>query len=61
MEEPNLTPPSDDEPIPAGIRSLRDLIDAATGKTIIDQQPKEDAGLAEPCPIPSWRWSGSMR
>src|SRR5574340_141551 len=52
MEEPDLTPPSDDEPIPAGIRSLRDLIDAATGKTIIDQQPKEDSGLAEPLPYP---------
>lgn len=52
MEEPDLNPPSDDEPIPAGIRSLRDLIDAATGKTIIDQQPKEDAGLAEPLPYP---------
>lgn len=52
MEDPILTPPSDEEGIPSGIRSLRDLIDAATGKTIIDQQPKEDAGLAESLPYP---------
>lgn len=52
MEDPILTPPPDDEVVSTGIRSLRDLIDAATGKTIIEQQPMEDAGLAESLPYP---------
>lgn len=46
------TQPPDDETVTTGIRSLRELIDAATGKTFEDQKPKEDSGLAESLPYP---------
>jgi magnesium chelatase subunit I len=36
----------------AGIRSLRELIDQATGKNLTDIYPKEDSGLAEALPYP---------
>lgn len=52
MEDPILTPPPDDDVVNSGIRSLRELIDVATGKTVIDHLPKEDAGLAESLPYP---------
>ncbi len=46
------TQPPDDDTVTTGIRSLRELIDVATGKTFEDQRPKEDAGLAESLPFP---------
>jgi len=46
------TQPPDDETVTTGIRSLRELIEVATGKTYEDQRPKEDAGLAESLPFP---------
>lgn len=46
------TQPPDDDTVTTGIRSLRELIDIASGKTFDDQRPKEDAGLAESLPFP---------
>lgn len=46
------TQPPDDDTVTTGIRSLRELIEVATGKTFEDQRPKEDAGLAESLPFP---------
>lgn len=52
MEDSTPIPPLEDDVSASGIRSLRELIDIATGKTVIDQQPREDAGLAESLPYP---------
>ncbi|MHB1119649.1 MAG: hypothetical protein ACYC11_06255, partial [Bellilinea sp.] len=46
------TQPPDDDTVTTGIRSLRELIEVATGKTFEDKRPKEDAGLAESLPFP---------
>jgi len=43
--------PSASEGIPSGIRSIRDLIDRVTGRTLIDYE-EGDAGLAEQWPFP---------
>ncbi len=44
--------PQDGEPVTSGIRSLRELIDVVSGRSIKDQLPQEDAGFAEALPFP---------
>ncbi len=42
-------PPNEDQP---KIRSLRELIDLVSGKSVKDASPEGDSGLAEPTPFP---------
>jgi len=44
--------PKASEGIPSGIRSLRDLIDHVTGRSLVDLSKEGDAGLAELWPFP---------
>ncbi len=47
-----LTAPKASEGIPSGIRSLRDLINQVTGRSLSDLSEEGDAGLAELWPFP---------
>ncbi|MCX7976484.1 MAG: ATP-binding protein [Bellilinea sp.] len=46
------TPAEDSSFVPSNIRSLRELIDLVSGRSIKDQIPQEDAGYAEVLPFP---------
>jgi magnesium chelatase subunit I len=48
---PVENPPESEQP-GTSIRSLRELIDIVSGRSIKDQLPQEDAGYAEPLPFP---------
>lgn len=52
MEDKDPTQPPDGEMVTTGIRSLRELIEAATGKSSEEKQPTEDFGLADAMPFP---------
>ncbi len=52
MDKNDPNQPPDGEIVTTGIRSLRELIEAATGKTSEAVQPTEDFGLADALPFP---------
>jgi len=52
MEEKKQAPDQDGELVSTGIRSLRELIEIVSGRSLKDQQPADDFGLAELLPFP---------
>jgi len=52
MEEKKTAPDQDDELVSTGIRSLRELIEIVSGRSLKDQLPADDFGLAELLPFP---------
>lgn len=52
MEENPLSPQPEGELVNNGVRSLKELIEIVSGKSLKDQQPAEDYGLAEAMPFP---------
>lgn len=52
MEEMTPAPDQDGELVSTGVRSLRELIEIVSGRSLKEQQPAEDFGLAEMMPFP---------
>ncbi|MFZ3080251.1 MAG: ATP-binding protein [Bellilinea sp.] len=52
MDDKNLPSASDGELVSTGVRSLRELIEIVSGRSLKEQMPAEDFGLAEALPYP---------
>ena len=52
MEDKTPAPDQDGELVSTGVRSLRELIEIVSGRSLKEQQPAEDFGLAEMLPFP---------
>ena len=52
MDDKNSPSASDGELVSTGVRSLRELIEIVSGRSLKEQMPAEDFGLAEALPYP---------
>ncbi len=52
MDDKNSLSSSDGELVSTGVRSLRELIEIVSGRSLKEQMPAEDFGLAEALPYP---------
>src|SRR3990172_3928712 len=52
MDDKNSPSASDGELVSTGVRSLRELIEIVSGRSLKEQMPAEDFGLAEALPFP---------
>ena len=52
MDDKNSPSSSDGELVSTGVRSLRELIEIVSGRSLKEQMPAEDFGLAEALPYP---------